>query len=337
MSLREKKINSLIKLGNWFSEKESNITYKNLQIKSENKNGWFTKWNVDSAAINWGEALVEEDIKKWTGNYSIVEKSKKIALILAGNIPFVGLHDLLCIWFLGHKAFVKLSTKDTYLLPYAIHFLENECPETRGLISFTEKKFQSFDAAIATGSDNSARYFNYYFSNVPNIIRKNKTGVAIINGTESNKDLELLGYDILCHYGLGCRNISKIFVPKNYDLNNIFGGLYSFSHVMESSKYANNYDYNKAVYLMSEFKFLDNGFFLLKYDSEFKAPLSSAHITEYGSQKELDDILFNNHDQIQCVVSKKNKAGEFNFGNSQKPKLVDYADGINTLSFLSNL
>ncbi len=337
MSLREKKINSLIKLGDWFCKKESNITYKNLQIKSENKNGWFTKWNVDSASVNWGESLVEHDIKKWIKDYSIIKKPKIIALILAGNIPFVGLHDLLCIWFLGHKAVVKLSTKDPYLLPYVINFLEKECPETKGLINFTNRKLESFDAAIATGSNNSARYFNYYFSNVPNIIRKNKTGVAIINGTESSKDLESLGYDILCHYGLGCRNISKIFVPKNYDLNNIFGGLYNFSHVLESSKYANNYDYNKAVYLMSEFEFLDNGFFLLKYDSEFKAPLSSAFITEYGSQKELDHILLQNNTQIQCVVSNKNKAGEFNFGNSQKPKLEDYPDGINTLSFLKNI
>ena len=337
MSLREKKIKSLIKLGDWFAKIKSNNTFIKLHNKAEKVNGWFTKWNVDSASSNWSQSLQEEDIRKWVNNYSITNKPKTIALILAGNIPFVGLHDILCVWFIGHKAVVKLSTKDPYFLPHIVKFLEAKCPETKGMISFTDKKLEYFDAAIATGSNNSARYFDYYFSNVPSIIRKNKTGIAIINGNESKKELESLGYDILCHYGLGCRNVSKIFVPKNYNLNKIFGGLYSYSNVIESSKYANNYDYNKAVFLMSEYKFLDNGFFLLKYDNKFKSPLSTAYITEYNSQKNLNDILLKNNNQIQCIVSKNKKTSQVKFGYSQKPKLEDYPDGINTLSFLNNI
>ena len=337
MNLRDRKIESLIKLGKWFSELDLNKSHTENQLKSENNNGWFTKWNINSASQNWSRSLREKEIMMWVDNYKITENPKIVSLILAGNIPYVGLHDLLCVWFVGHKAKVKLSNKDPYLLPEVISFLENECPETRGLITFTNEKIQDFDAAIATGSNNSARYFDYYFSDVPNIIRKNKTGVAVLDGSESSTDLKALGYDIMCHYGLGCRNVSKIFVPKNYDLNHIFRGLYEYSEVINLSKYANNYDYNKAVFLMSEYKFLDNGFFILKYDSKFKSPLSTAFIAEYDSLVDLNELLLKNYDQIQCVVSNSKKTGKVRFGNSQKPKLTDYADDINTLDFLINL
>ena len=250
MSLRQKKIQSLIKLGDLFSNFNKNKSISTLQNKSEINNGWFTKWNVETALLAWGNSLNKEDVNLWLEGYTTIKNTKKVGLISAGNIPFVGLHDILSVWFSGHKAIVKLSSKDLYFLPHIVSFLESECPETTGQIVFSEK-LEKFDAVIATGSDNSARYFDYYFKGIPNIIRKNRNGVAILDGGETQDQIESLGYDILAHYGLGCRNVSKLFIPKGYDLNLIFGGLYNYSNVMESFKYVNNYDYNKAVFLIS--------------------------------------------------------------------------------------
>ncbi|MBN09154.1 MAG: acyl-CoA reductase [Flavobacteriaceae bacterium] len=337
MDLRQKKINSIENLGYWLSGSSESKLFSNLQIKSEQKNGWFTQWNVNTAMSNWVNSLNKGDINKWLEGYSPVTNPKTVGLILAGNIPFVGLHDLLCVWLSGHKALVKLSQKDLYFLPSVVSFLEKECPEAKYQITFTDKKFEHFDAVIATGSDNSARYFDYYFSKVPNIIRKNRTGVAVLDGNETVEELEALGFDILAHYGLGCRNVSKIFIPKGYDLNNIFGGIYKYSNVMENIKYANNYDYNKAIFLMSEFKFLDNGFFLLKNDSSYHSPLACAFYSEYENMNIIENKLKNDADQIQCIVSKKSINNSFLLGQAQIPSLNDYADGINTLEFLSKL
>jgi len=196
MNLRQKKIQSLIKLGDWLSDFSSNKTIHDLQNKSENNNGWFTKWNVKTAALTWGQSLNIDDINLWLEKYESIKSPKNVGLILAGNIPFVGLHDILSIWFSGHKALVKLSNKDLYFLPHIVGFLENECSETTGQIVFSEKKFKKYDAVIATGSDNSARYFDYYFKKVPNIIRKNRNGVAVLKGNETSEEIELLGYDI---------------------------------------------------------------------------------------------------------------------------------------------
>ena len=336
MSLRQKKIQSLIKLGDLFSNFNKNKSISTLQNKSEINNGWFTKWNVETALLAWGKSLNKEDVNLWLEGYTTIKNTKKVGLISAGNIPFVGLHDILSVWFSGHKAIVKLSSKDLYFLPHIVSFLESECPETTGQIVFSEK-LEKFDAVIATGSDNSARYFDYYFKGIPNIIRKNRNGVAILDGGETQDQIESLGYDILAHYGLGCRNVSKLFIPKGYDLNLIFGGLYNYSNVMESFKYVNNYDYNKAVFLMSEFDFLDNGFFMLKNDSKFSSPLATAFYSEYDSIKALNATLKENIEKIQCVVSNQIIKNSISFGETQNPKLFEYADGINTLEFLNNL
>ena len=337
MSIRQKKIQSLLKLGSWLKEFSSNKKIDHLRKKLSDNNGWFTKWNLNSASLSWSKSLNVEDINLWSKNYKITKNPKNIGLILAGNIPFVGLHDILCVWFSGNNAIVKLSSKDMYSLPYILSFLENECPETKGQIIFSDKKFQNYDAIIATGSNNSARYFDYYFSKVPKIIRKNRNGIAVLDGNETKDQIEKLGYDILAHYGLGCRNISKIFVPKNYDINIIFGGLFKYSNVMDSAKYANNYDYNKAVFLMSEFDFMDNGFFMLKRDSKFSSPLSSAFYSEYESIESVKKIIDKNSDLIQCIVSNKIIKNSILFGEAQNPKLSEYADGINTLDFLEKL
>ena len=337
MSLRQKKIQTLIKLGIWLKDFSTNKSSTEFQEKLENTNGWFTKWNVNTALLSWGKSLNEIDISLWLENYSSVKSPKNVGLVLAGNIPLVGLHDILSVWFLGHKALVKLSKKDMHLLPFVVDFLEKECTETKGQIVFSDNKFEKYDAVIATGSNNSSRYFDYYFRNIPNIIRKNRNGIAVLNGKETKKQIEKLGFDILAHYGLGCRNISKLYIPKNYDLNIIFGGLYKYSNVMESAKYANNYDYNKAVFLMSEYNFLDNGFFMLKKDSRLSSPLTSAFYSEYDSITKVNDIIKNNLDKVQCVVSNQIIQNSISFGDAQNPKLFDFADGINTLDFLEKL
>ena len=337
MDLRQKKIQSLIKLGDWLKHFSTNKTTINLQKKLKNNNGWFTKWNLDTASLSWGKSLNFEDIMLWLENHSTTKHPKKVGLILAGNIPFVGLHDILSVWFSGHMALVKLSRKDMFLLPFVICFLEKECPETKGQIIFSEKKFKDYDAVIATGSDNSSRYFDFYFKKTPNIIRKNRNGIAVLDGNETKSQIELLGYDILAHYGLGCRNVSKLFIPKNYDLDIVFGGLYKYSSVMGSAKYANNYDYNKAVFLMSEFDFKDNGFFMLKNDSRLSSPLTSAFYSEYDSIEALNETIRDHIDEIQCVVSNQIIKKSISFGEAQNPKIYEYADGINTLDFLEKL
>ena len=337
MSLRQRKIQSLKNLGDFFLEFIINKVNSEVIKKAESNNSWFTNWNIETASKSWGESLNVNDIELWLENYDLVKNPKKIGLILAGNIPFVGLHDILSIWFSGHKALVKLSNKDSYLIPHVIKYLEKQCPETKGQIIFLNKKMNNIDAVIATGSDNTARYFDYYFRRVPKIIRKNKTGVAVIKGDETKKQIELLAYDIIAHYGLGCRNVSKLFIPKNYDLNLIFGGLYKYSNVIESVKYTNNYDYNKAVFLMSEYKFMDNGFFMLKNDSRINSPLASSFYSEYDSLDVLKNSLEMKKNKIQCIISKMKIKNCIGFGEAQKPKLFEYADGINTLDFLKKL
>lgn len=204
-------------------------------------------------------------------------------------------------------------------------------------IQFTEDRLKDFDAVIATGSNNTARYFEYYFKNKPSIIRKNRNSVAIITGNETKEELQKLGEDIFRYYGLGCRNVSKLYVPENYDFDLFFKSMYDWNPIINQDKYANNYDYNKAVYLMSEFKLLDNGFLMLKEDKSFGSPIATLFYEIYENEQKLKTILKENADKIQCVVKNEGNKQEVNFGQTQKPQLWDYADNIDTIDFLSKL
>lgn len=282
-----------------------------------------------------GKALQTHEIEKWISSYEIKndQSPKTIALITAGNIPLVSLHDLISIWISGNNAIIKCSTKDRNLIP----FLVGIDPFFQASTAFTDKKLENFDAVIATGSNNAARYFDHYFSKYPHIIRKNKNGVAVLNGKESLNELEGLGRDMLQYYGLGCRNVSKLYLPTNYDLNKIFGGLYPLAEVLEMKKYANNYDYNKAVYLMSEFDFLENGFFMLREEKTIPSPIATAHYEFYNDFSQLEKHLEEQKENIQCIVSNQSIKGTVAFGEAQNPGLRDYADGIDTLAFLNGL
>ena len=253
---------------------------------------------------------------------------------MAGNIPLVGFHDFLSVLISGHKVLVKTSSNDQHLIKFLANYLISIEPELADRITFTDGKLENFDAVIATGSNNTARYFEYYFKNKPSIIRKNRNSIAILNGNESHEDLVNLGEDIFRYFGLGCRNVSKLFVPKGYSFDAFFRAIFEYQDVIHYEKYSNNYDYNKAVFLMSNFKLLDNGFLTLKEDSSYSSPISSIFYEYYDSLSDLKSRLKNDEDQIQCIVSNDLTENSIAFGQTQKPKLWDYADNVDTLEFL---
>ena len=352
MALPER-INAFVKLGEFLKqfsndivEKAPNVECNDLffdgfkhQLKlAEEANGWFTSENIKFALRNWTEALTEINLEKWLAPYTISQNQpKKVAIIMAGNIPLVGFHDFLSVLITGHKLLIKQSSNDKHLLPYLAKYLEYVEPEFKGRIQFTQDKLDNFDAVIATGSDNTARYFEYYFKNKPAIIRKNRNSVAILSGEESHDDLKNLSEDIFRYFGLGCRNVSKIFVPEGYTFDAFFKGIYHWNPIIEIQKYANNYDYNKAVYLMSEFDMLENGFFMIKEDESYASPIATLFYEYYKSPEELKNNLVENQDKIQCLVSKGFDNKEIPFGETQKPKLWDYADSVDSVEFLLSI
>mgnify|MGYP003392972626 CR=1 FL=1 len=347
-----KRIKAFEQLGNFMSQFSTDSYKKQPEVyndiffdqiqdeitKSINNNSWFTIDNMIFAFKSWSESLTQNNLEQWTNQYQFNNnKPKTIGLIMAGNIPLVGFHDFLSILIAGHKALVKLSSNDHKIVPILAQYLQKIEPEFENCITFTDYKIENFDAVIATGSNNSARYFEYYFGKYPHIIRKNRNSVAVITGNETDKELELLGEDVFCYFGLGCRSVSKIFIPKNYDLNKLFKAFYSYRTLLEYKKYSNNYDYNKAVYLMSLFKIYDNGFLILKEDNSYSSPIASLFYEYYDSIEKLNEKLLSDQEKIQCIISKSTLKNAIPFGTSQKPTLWDYADNVDTLEFLLKL
>jgi hypothetical protein len=305
---------------------------------SQSHNGWFTPEQVYFAINSWAIALKEDNLNQWLSHYELNSvQPKNVALVLAGNIPLVGLHDFISVVIAGHRALIKTSSNDQHLIKFIANYLTTCNPELKDYIHFTEGKLENFDAVIATGSNNTARYFEYYFQNKPSIIRKNRNSVAILTGHESTEDLIKLGEDIFRYFGLGCRNVSKLFVPKDYDFQPFFQAIYNYKDVVFYEKYANNYDYNKAVFLMSNFKLLDNEFLTLKEDTSYASPISSVFYEYYEDITTLQQRLEKDHEQIQCIVTKAEVPNSIPFGLTQKPKLWDYADNVDTLAFLSQI
>ena len=291
------------------------------------------------AIKSWADALNEENIDKWLSAYSADiaregHKEKSVALILAGNIPLVGFHDFLSVLITGNKALIKTSSNDQHLLPFLAKYLTAVDERLKDKITFVEGKLENFDTVIATGSNNTARYFEYYFKDKPSIIRKNRNSVAVLNGKETKEDLENLGEDIFRYFGLGCRNVSKLFVPKGYSFVAFFEAIFKYQDVIHYEKYANNYDYNKAVFLMSNFKLLDNGFLTLKEDPSYASPISSVFYEFYENIEDLQTRLEADAEQIQCIVSNDLIKNSIPFGQTQNPQLWDYADNVDTITFL---
>lgn len=334
--MKQQNINNLVRLGELLSKTEQ---FNDIFEKAEQQNSWFTRANVIFAFKSWSDALSENNVKQWLSQYQLPQttSSKKILIIMAGNLPLVGLHDLLCVLVTGHKAIVKLSSNDCVLLPYLITQMKTFAPEWTEAVTFTDDKVTEYDAVIATGSNNTARYFEYYFGKKPHIIRKNRHSVAVLTGKETPEELFALGKDIFLYYGLGCRSISKLFVPKGYDFNLLFQAIYPYKDIIQEQKYANNYDYNKAVYLMSLFQLLENGFLLLKEDEHYGSPIATLFYEYYTDVASLKEKLTTNAEKIQCVVAHNFTTEEVAFGETQTPQLWDYADGVDTLNFLLKL
>ncbi|RZK63539.1 MAG: acyl-CoA reductase [Pedobacter sp.] len=310
--------------------------FLDLIVLSQSHNGWYTEEQVYFAINAWAKAMTPENLDKWLDDYQIRDTAqpKSVGLILAGNIPLVGFHDFISVLASGHKAVVKTSSNDQHLLPFLAKYLIAVEPKLTHRITFTEGKLEGFDAVIATGSNNTARYFEYYFKDKPSIIRKNRNSAAVLDGSESKEQLIALGEDIFRYFGLGCRNVSKLFVPKGYDFTSFFEAMYEYRDVIHYQKYANNYDYNKAVFLMSNFKLLDNEFLTIKEDASYASPISSIFYEYYDDLSEIQQRLKQDSEQIQCIVSDGLVDNSIPFGKTQQPELWDYADNVDTIEFL---
>jgi hypothetical protein len=280
-------------------------------------------------------------LEKWLSAYSIpeVKNAKKIGVILAGNIPLVGFDDFRCVLISGNKFCGKLPSDDKFLLPLVAEMLLEIEPRFAEQVEFTEAQLRDMDAIIATGSNNSSRYFEHYFSKYPNIIRGNRNGIAVLTGNETKEELEAFGEDIFRYFGLGCRNVTKLFVPENYNFNSFFEAIYKWGgEMLANNKYMNNYDYHKTLYLLSSIPLLDNNFLLLKEDAGISSPPGVVFYEKYNSLEELSKKLQNESELIQCVISSPGIiAGAAPFGHSQLTGPADYADGVDVMEFLVNI
>ena len=339
---RKNKINAFARLGEIITDPDSELL--DLIDSTKFTNAWYTPQNTRNAVEGIAAMLNRNDLEMWLADSlpeEIIETKspQSVGLVLAGNIPLVGFHDILCVLASGKKASIKLSSQDLKLIPYILDKLIEIEPAFAQQVEYIER-LSNFDAVIATGSNNTSRYFEYYFKHVPHIIRKNRNSVAILQGEESAEQLAELGKDIFAYFGLGCRNVSKLYVPRNYSFNYFFESIERFKGIGDHHKYVNNYDYNKSIYLVNQDQHLDNGFLLLKKDSRLASPLAVLYYEEYDNVIDLKNSLENISVQIQCIVSSytfKFGTNQVDFGLSQQPKLWDYADGVNTMIFLKDL
>ncbi len=336
---KNERINVLIKLGErlaLFDEKLKAVIHGAYL-----KNPWFTEENTTKAI----EAIVSNMLQinlleEWTSSYALAEETspKKVGIIMAGNIPLVGFHDLLCVFIAGHHAKIKLSDKDPYLLPYLIEILNELDPNTNPYFEVIER-IKDIDGIIATGSNNTARYFEAYFGKYPNIIRKNRNAIAVLDGTETKEQLEALATDVFQYFGLGCRNVSKMYLPKGYSFNPLLEALHTFNHLQHHNKYKNNFDYNYTLLILNGISYQANGCILMTEDKAIPSRIASLHYEYYEPADDLEKELLSRLEEIQCVVSKMpfESLQTVDFGEAQQPGLANYADGVDTLEFLTRL
>lgn len=305
-------------------------------------NPWFTPSNIAFALKSWCEELTEVSINKWVEEYTeriLVTEPKRVAVIMAGNIPFVGFHDFFCTIIAGHSFIGKLSSDDKILLPAIAKLLISIDISLKEVISFTETRIENFDAIIATGSNNTARYFEYYFSKYPHIIRKSRNGVAVLDGSESDVELELLGTDICSYFGLGCRNVSKVFIPQGFPPEKLFICIQPFVKALyDHYKYMNNYSYYRSIYLLNNTLHLDNGLFIVTESEQYSSPIPVLNYQRYSDIDSLRGKLELDSESIQCITSQVFTGNNVvPLGRTQHPGLSDYADGIDTMKFLLDL
>ncbi|MBB6369730.1 acyl-CoA reductase [Chryseobacterium shigense] len=338
----ENQVLGLIKLSEYIKEflakdqesyNDDDNEFELLLKRSEIENPWFTLENQKFSLKEWTNLLTQENINNWIRNYSVSKTSKRVGLILAGNIPLVGLHDVISVVLSGHIPLMKLSSKDKQMVPF---LLKKWNEFSNGAIQFEIiEKLENFDAVIATGSNNTARYLEYYFKDHLSIIRKNRTSVAVLKGDETPDELQLLAEDIFRYFGLGCRNVTRIFIPEDFVIDRLFESFLGFQDIINHNKYANNYDYNRAVYLLNQDKFWDNNFVMLKEDDKLFSPLSVINFSRYSSLDGVKNFIAENEENIQCIVAKDELGlDSIRFGEAQHPALDTYADNVDTMKFL---
>ncbi len=312
--------------------------FEPLAKKAERQNPWFTIDNIELAFSGITQWLNLEELQNWTARYDLnTTAPKTVGVAMAGNIPLVGFHDYLSILIAGHRAQIKLSSQDDVILPFLNNLLVSIEPGFADLIQLVDK-LQGYDAAIATGSDNTGRYFTYYFKHVPHIIRKNRSSCAVLMGEESDEELEKLGDDIFSYFGLGCRNVSKLYIPEEYDLVTPMRVWEKFTDLTNHNKYANNYNYQRSIHLINLKHFYDNGAVLLVESENLVSPISVVFYERYSDQADLKKRISKQIDKLQCMVSANAWFnGSFDFGKAQFPDVDDYADNVDTLKFLSSL
>lgn len=336
----QQRIEVLVKLGAHISSGSNAMMQEAIQ-RAETENPWFTAPGIRMAMQAISVAFLrEENIRQLAAGYHLDDNipQRNVGLVLAGNIPMVGFHDILCTFLTGHRALIKYAEKDRVLIRYLLGVLEAIDPATKQYFEEVEK-LKDYDAAIATGSNQTAVHFEWYFRNIPHIIRRNRNSVAVLTGQETDNELEALGSDIFSYFGLGCRNVSKLFVPENYDITTLFGRFDAFSAVMHHNKYKNNFDYNLALFLLNKEPFLHNEFLILKESDQIQSRIGVLHWQRYTKQDEVTKFIETHGESIQCVVTGAALPGvkTVGFGGSQCPGILDFADDTDTIQFLLSL
>ena len=335
----QQRINLLSQLGDYLVSGDEYL--KAIMHRTQFNNGWFTIANCEKAikaiALNF---LKKSKLEEWANKYDIKEttKSKKVGLVMAGNIPLVGFHDILSVFLSGNQSIIKLSDKDKFLIPHLIKKLGDWNEQSKSYFEIVEK-LTGFEAVIATGSNNSARYFERYFGKYPNIIRKNRNAIATLDGTETMADLYALGNDVFEYFGLGCRNVSKIYVPKDYQFDLLLEAFHEYNGIVLNTKYKNNFDYNYAMFMLNKVPYKANGCIILVENQAITSRIASLHYEFYDKADNLVVEINRRTEEIQCVVSKMklNGISTIPFGKAQQPSLMDYADGVDTMQFLTSL
>lgn len=343
--LQSERLQTFVALGDFLRSASAQPELANITQQAYYRNNWFTPDNSLNALLAIAdEFLAADKLVAWLDHYPAVtarkagDKPAAVGVVMAGNIPAVGFHDLLCVLLSGHRLLAKLSSQDFVLIHYLIQKLKEINPAFDNWIEEADR-LNAADAYIATGSTNTARYFDYYFAKKPHIIRKNRTSVGVLMGEENEDDWLTLGHDISDYYGLGCRNVSTLLVPESYDFTPLLRTLEPNAPVyLSNHKYQNNYDYNKSIYLINAVPHLDNGYLLLTEHDGLVSPISVLYYQTYQTQADVRAWLAAQADRIQVVASAQGWfAGSVPFGKTQQPGLMDYADGVDTMAFLTGL
>lgn len=332
----QQRIDLLSRLGEYIQS--DNYDWQQAKEKASRENGWFIPEFIELSVRNIAMAFLQKEaLINWAAKYKLILrqaqdiKPKTVGIVMAGNIPLVGFHDMLCVFITGHKAHIKASSKDEVLIKHLVNVMATWNEEIKDLIVFSEM-LKGCDAYIATGSNNSAGYFEYYFAKYPHIIRRNRTSVAILTGNETNEDLDKLADDVYLYFGLGCRNVTKLYVPEGYDFIPLLNIFRKYNYLADHHKYKNNYDYNLAIHLLNKKFYMSNESLLLVEDASLFSPICQLNYEFYTDRDRLI-ISLKQNENLQGIAGKD----FIPFGETQKPSLHDYADGVDTMQFLTTL